>query len=657
MSLSSDLISQFAKITYDNSNKQNTGTTAYGKVVEYDGRKYVQLDGSDLLTPVNSTVSVQNGDRVTVTIKDHTATLNGNLTDPSASGNKVSNMDTRLNEFDIIIANKISVDEFEAENANIRGRLTANEASISSLQSVNVDITGRLTANEADIKSLQTDKLDTTTANITYATIDNLNATNATVYNLQADIGSIDTLIFGSASGGTIQTSFANSVIAQLGNAQIKSAMIESLNAGKITAGDINTNNVRVISEDGKLLISDETIQISDKTRVRVQIGKDASNDYSINIWDVNGNLMFSEGGITDSAIKEAIIRNDMVNENANISANKLDISSLFDVINTDGSHTLKSSKILLDANAQTLDVAFTNMTSIVNDIDSKVITQGTNIATIQGQISSKIWQSDITTAINGVNADISSLSDKYTSIDQTVNGISATVASHTTTLLGKADSNTVTEVTNRVTNLEATANGLTSTVSSVRTDLVEVEEDVINAKSTADSTESRVSIAETIIQQLSDAIATLVVDGNGSSLMTQTSTGWQFDMSAIQSAIESNGSEIDTLNNSLNDTNNDVNNLQQIANTFNNLNAYVKIGTYNNEPCIELGKSDSEFKLLITNTKILFMQGNNTPAYLTNQNLYINQGIIENELQIGSFVWKKRTNGNTGLVWKGGTN
>ena len=53
--------------------------------------------------------------------------------------------------------------------------------------------------------------------------------------------------------------------------------MIENIAADKITSGDIITNNVRVMSEYGSLLISDETIQISDETRVRVQIGKDAS--------------------------------------------------------------------------------------------------------------------------------------------------------------------------------------------------------------------------------------------------------------------------------------------------------------------------------------------------------------------------------------------
>ena len=478
MGLTNDLISQFAKAVTV-TKKTDSESTVFGTVVEYSGSKYVQIDGSDLLTPVETTAGIKDGERVTVMIKNHTATVTGNITSPSASGNDVKEVDDKItdysdkiSEFEIVIADKVSVDELDAQvaridtlysdNVVIKEKLTANEGYIKDLEAENVVITEKLTAAEADIENLETTKLDAEVADITYATIENLEATNADIYNLevvygdfedlttkelnainatidnldakyatitdldverariddleaisltaesaiiktlQADIADIDTLIFGSASGNVIQTSFANAVIAQLGNAQIKSAMIESVSADKITAGDIITNNVRVMSEDGKLLISDETIQISDETRVRVQIGKDAAGDYSISIWDADGNLMFSEGGITDSAIKEAIIRDDMVSDTANISAHKLNIASLFEEING-SAHTIQSSKILMDADNQTLDVVFTEMTTDLTELEELVNTQGTSLSVVQGQISSKVWQQDIDTAIDNI--------------------------------------------------------------------------------------------------------------------------------------------------------------------------------------------------------------------------------------------------------------
>ena len=72
MALSSELISQFVKATKDDSSNDNNESTVYGTVKEYNGKKYVQLDGSDLLTPISSTTDTKADERVTVMIKNHT---------------------------------------------------------------------------------------------------------------------------------------------------------------------------------------------------------------------------------------------------------------------------------------------------------------------------------------------------------------------------------------------------------------------------------------------------------------------------------------------------------------------------------------------------------------------------------------------------------
>ncbi len=83
-------------------------------------------------------------------------------------------------------------------------------------------------------------------------------------------------------------------------------------------------------------------------------------------------------------------------------------------------------------------------------------------------------------------------------------------------------------------------------------------------------------------------------------------------------------------------------------------LGEYIHIGVYEGEPCIELGESDSDFKLLITNTRIMFREGAGVPAYFNNQSMHIKKAVVEEELQQGGFMWKVRSNGNLGLVWKG---
>lgn len=86
---------------------------------------------------------------------------------------------------------------------------------------------------------------------------------------------------------------------------------------------------MNIHSESGLSRWKDNTIVISDGTRTRVQIGKDANADYNIYVWDKAGNLMFDALGLTEKGVQREIIRNDMIKEDADISASKLDIGSL----------------------------------------------------------------------------------------------------------------------------------------------------------------------------------------------------------------------------------------------------------------------------------------------------------------------------------------
>lgn len=200
MGLSNDLIVQFVKATKDTSSPKNE-STVYGTVVENNGKTYVQIDGSDQLTPVSTTTSIAAGERVTVLIKDHTATVTGNFSAPSV--NK-ADVNSAISEFDVIVADRITTEEFNAEiaridtlvadNATIKGKLTAVEADIESLEADNVTIREKLTAVEADITKLSTEKLDADFAEITYATITSLEAINATINNLDATYATITDL-------------------------------------------------------------------------------------------------------------------------------------------------------------------------------------------------------------------------------------------------------------------------------------------------------------------------------------------------------------------------------------------------------------------------------------------------------------------------------
>lgn len=76
--LSSELISQFVNVTTDKK-KSNESITMYGTIVQNGEQKYVKIDGSEMVTPVDTTAIIKDGDRVTIVIKNHTAIVTGNL--------------------------------------------------------------------------------------------------------------------------------------------------------------------------------------------------------------------------------------------------------------------------------------------------------------------------------------------------------------------------------------------------------------------------------------------------------------------------------------------------------------------------------------------------------------------------------------------------
>ena len=84
MWLSNELIRQFVQITNDKK-RVSTESILYGTVILKDDGPYVQLDGSDVLTPVSSTADIKDGERVTVLLKNHSAIVTGNISSPSAS--------------------------------------------------------------------------------------------------------------------------------------------------------------------------------------------------------------------------------------------------------------------------------------------------------------------------------------------------------------------------------------------------------------------------------------------------------------------------------------------------------------------------------------------------------------------------------------------
>ena len=449
-------------------------------------------------------------------------------------------------------------DDLQASNAKIN-TLESDHATFKEATATN------LNATNARIANIEADYLKATDAKLTYATITNLNTTNAeitklktkdaeidklvatkaTITDLNAAVGrvgllesgyaNLNTLVNGNLTSDNIQNLTLTSKNTTIENGMIKNAMIENLSFDKITGMDINTTNLTVHSSDGKSKWSDNTIQISDANRVRVQIGKDASNDYSMSVWDKNGNLIWDVLGATEKTIQRKIIRDGIVADDANISGSKLDINSVIKEVN--GSTTkLKSSTIVMNDKNQTLDVAFNEMeTTVADNLSSaKLYADGklsdaqkyaleqansalssaksyadsavdniteittshtTSISTMQGQISSLISED---TTIKG-NYD--ALLSRYNATVNTVDSMKTTIGEHTTILNSQNDS--IVAVTTKANTIESNLAGTTQTVSEVKSNLSGTQERVTKVETSLSGLITRVSSTETNLANL----------------------------------------------------------------------------------------------------------------------------------------------------------
>ena len=225
MALDADLIKKFVEVTNDTGTTKETGKDIYGTAKVTDTGIYVQLDGSDILTPVSMATDAKDGDRVLVTIENHKARISSNITSP-ASGRGATDLYSETVDAlgNLVVSGELRaakeyVDTLIADDVTT-GRLKASVGYIDDLTAK--DITAEsIKANEADIEKLKADSL---TANS--AVIKDLEATKATV----------DTLVTGDVTTDTLRA--ASGYISEL---KSKNITAEDINATKATVDTLDT--------------------------------------------------------------------------------------------------------------------------------------------------------------------------------------------------------------------------------------------------------------------------------------------------------------------------------------------------------------------------------------------------------------------------------
>lgn len=141
-----------------------------------------------------------------------------------------------------------------------------------------------------------------------------------------------------------------------IANGAIGSAQISSLEVDKLESGVINTSRISLEGANGNLRLRGNRLQVFEGIGTeqfeRVSLG-DVNNDgsvYGLRVRGADGNtILYDENGVYREGITDGSINNDKISDDADIDGAKLNITSVINKINEDGTGTIHGTKIDID--------------------------------------------------------------------------------------------------------------------------------------------------------------------------------------------------------------------------------------------------------------------------------------------------------------------
>lgn len=365
--------------------------------------------------------------------------------------------------------------------------ITVNKALINKLDVDTAKITyatiTNINATNASIDNLKTNKLDATYADIINANVESLKAANAEIIKLKANSLTADI-----ADLKYAQIDFANVKGQVVGTSLIKDGAVtnekvQSLSANKLTAGTIDASKITVTN------LNADNITVGTINGKRIGTGSLSldklaeevpTKEYLDKVQeDLQGQI---DGNIETFTKTEIPTLNNepAINWKDNATKNK-HIGDICYVVNpassADGySYRFADTGTLEAPNYEWVLIKDSDVTKALQDIIN-INGEITGIKKFNVEISS--WKTDtdselssLKTRTTSLETDMSNKVDTTTfnEVKQTVDENSSTITKMSETLSNKADSSTVTALSNTVNSIKQTADSNTSSISSLTT-------------------------------------------------------------------------------------------------------------------------------------------------------------------------------------------
>ena len=280
----------------------------------------------------------------------------------------------------------------------------------------------------------------------------------------------------------------------------------------------------------------------------------------------------------------------------------------------------------------------------------------------------------------------------KATTLEQTASSLSTKISEHATTLeatvktaneaKSTADSNkttisqvstTASDALSKATSLESGLDGFKTTVS--QTYQTKADMSSYSTKTYVDETSKSVALG--VVQDYKGA------DGSGLATKSEVNVSKDNIALAVQGMYEGDDESLKDIQSSLNITRDKVtiafsnaeaatkvgdrleayrnSNDTNVGDLTDRLNAeiaarqsYIQFGQNANNPVMEMGATSSTARMRLTNTQLQFLVGSVIAAYLSNDQLYINNANVLQTLRIGKYAFMPRSDGHMSLKYVG---
>ena len=192
-----------------------------------------------------------------------------------------------------------------------------------------------------------------------------------------------------------------------------------------------------------------------------------------------------------------------------------------------------------------------------------------------------------------------------------------------------------------RLTSVESDVGTITVTINGIE---VEVEANAINLSGLSgrvDGAESALTSLSELMTNMDGDLSGLYVRVNGIDIALEDYERYIRELREANSALTADLARRTQM-------------LNDIITSFNNYVAEEGQYMRHGEQGLELGAANSNFKTIIDNQRMAFMDGNTVTAYVSGQMFNMNNAVVKGTLKKGGYEEQVRTDGSVYVVWTG---